>query len=560
MHIRINIFLTPLTLLMLLPLLSGCRHADIHGYAGSHDDTLAYYVNKIQDCFAVQDYDGALSISNRLKDLGSGTENSLYVLYAEIYKAQCFMTTNVVDSMYFYFEKNLPEALAEKDWWAVATLYNAMGGNAAFGEGNYSKGIGYLTEGVQYAREIQDTSRLMLLETNLAMLYYAINDSTGLRYALDVYRMGLDRKYDYNIFLGALITAYMYWMLHDAPEAISYARKALPYVEKYDLARETWSLYADILRNNGGNDSAVIYYEKAFREMQGPGLFSVSGLFIGYSQYLKENGQYDKAIDVLLRGLRTTDTLRSPMMRPQMFLILSEIYEKMSEYGTALDYYKKYNEEGNRLLSLETEREINAVRMEYEKKRHEVELLGWRNRYNTAVMACALAICVLAGLYVLYHNKKKNYHQLLKQHQAILEKQDAGPARSAAVSMPEDRMKEMFDRLESLMRGQKLYRQGDLSRDKVAQMLSTNRTYLCAVIKSFTGMSFNYYVNSFRINEAVMILSDPGNDTPIKAVAASLGYNNLTTFYRLFEAAKGMPPSRYRDTVLQNANLADCKK
>ena len=275
------------------------------------------------------------------------------------------MTTNVVDSMYFYFEKTLPEALAEKDWWAVATLYNAMGGNAAFGEGNYSKGIGYLTEGVQYAREIQDTSRLMLLETNLAMLYYAINDSTGLRYALDVYRMGLDRKYDYNIFLGALITAYMYWMLHDAPEAISYARKALPYVEKYDLARETWSLYADILRNNGGNDSAVIYYEKAFREMQGPGLFSVSGLFIGYSQYLKENGQYDKAIDVLLRGLRTTDTLRSPMMRPQMFLILSEIYEKMSEYGTALDYYKKYNEEGNRLLSLETEREINAVRMEY---------------------------------------------------------------------------------------------------------------------------------------------------------------------------------------------------
>ena len=198
MHIRINIFLTPLTLLMLLPLLSGCRHADIHGYAGSHDDTLAYYVNKIQDCFAVQDYDGALSISNRLKDLGSGTENSLYVLYAEIYKAQCFMTTNVVDSMYFYFEKTLPEALAEKDWWAVATLYNAMGGNAAFGEGNYSKGIGYLTEGVQYAREIQDTSRLMLLETNLAMLYYAINDSTGLRYALDVYRMGLDRKYDYT--------------------------------------------------------------------------------------------------------------------------------------------------------------------------------------------------------------------------------------------------------------------------------------------------------------------------------------------------------------------------
>lgn len=73
-------------------------------------------------------------------------------------------------------------------------------------------------------------------------------------------------------------------------------------------------------------------------------------------------------------------------------------------------------------------------------------------------------------------------------------------------------------------------------------------------------MSFPYYVNSFRINEAVRILSDPENDTPIKAIAWSLGYNNLTTFYRLFEAAKGMPPSKYRETIIQNAKLADYKK
>ena len=73
-------------------------------------------------------------------------------------------------------------------------------------------------------------------------------------------------------------------------------------------------------------------------------------------------------------------------------------------------------------------------------------------------------------------------------------------------------------------------------------------------------MTFPYYVNSFRINEAVRILSNPEDNTPIKAIAGNLGYNNLTTFYRLFEAAKGMPPSKYRETVIQNANLADCEK
>ena len=186
--------------------------------------------------------------------------------------------------------------------------------------------------------------------------------------------------------------------------------------------------------------------------------------------------------------------------------------------------------------------------------------MEWRNKYNLAVMVTVLVVCVFVGLYVLYRNKVKNYRQLLKQHQAILEHQEMQSVHSVSVSLPQDRMKELYDRLEKMMREQELYRQSDLSRDKVAQLLSTNRTYLCSVIKQFTGMTFPYYVNSFRINEAVRILSNPEDDTPIKAIAGNLGYGNLTTFYRLFEAAKGMPPSKYRDTVIQNANLSDCKK
>lgn len=522
------------------------------------DDVLSLYLKDMQECFSRQDYAGALEKSYELKEAGERTGNMKYILYADIYKAQCFMTMNSVDSMYFYFDKTLSAAKKLHDNWALATIYNAMGGNAAFGEGDYSKAIGYLTEGVGYASEINDTSRLMLLETNLAMLYYVINDTSGLRYALDVYRMGEERSDDYNIFLGALMSANLYWMKHNVPEALQYVKIALPYVEEYDLSRETYILYADILMETGHEEEAAVYYEKALKERSGTGLFSIAGLYVGYTEYLRKKGQYEKAIDILMQGLRIMDSTRSPVNRPSVYHSLSEIYEDMSDYGTALSYYKMYNEEANRQLSLETDREINAVHRQYENQKHELELLAWRNRYNVAIMAFALAVCVVAGLYILYCNKRKNYRQLLKQHQAILEQEDMGAAKSSV--MPEDRMKEMYGKLEQLMKTQELYRQSDLSRDKVAQMLSTNRTYLCSVIKSYTGMSFTYYVNSFRINEAVRILSDPEDSTPIKAIAGNLGYNNLTTFYRLFEAAKGMPPSKYRETVLQNAKLADCKK
>ena len=546
--------------LFLLPLLCSCSRSDAPRSEKLSEDSLDVYLAQIQDCFSRQDFDAALKLSYQLRNKGESEHDGRALLYGYVYIAQCYGGINMVDSMSLYFGKALPMAEREKDYWALATIYNSLGGNTAFGEGDYSQGIAYLIEALRYAENIRDTSRLMLVKNNLAMAYCFINDSTGLIYAQDVYRNGVDNNNIYRIFQGAMISANLYWMMRDTANALRYVKEALPYVEMYDQSREVYVLYADILRDIGKKDSSVIYYRKAFQEQSGSGIYSKADLYLGYAEFLKEDRRYDDAVSVLMDGLHMMDSVRSPAKKPMMYLSLSGIYEDMGDPGTALTYYKQYNEEANRQLNLEIERKISSIRREYDKQKHEVELLEWRNKYNLAVMAFVFAVCVFVGLYLLYRSKVKNYRQLLKQHQTILERQETRPAQTTAVPMPQDKMKEMYDRLEKLMYEQELYRQSDLSRDKVAQMLSTNRTYLCSVIKSFTGMTFPYYVNSFRINEAVRILSNPEDNTPIKAIAGNLGYNNLTTFYRLFEAAKGMPPSKYRETVIQNANLADCEK
>ena len=545
--------------LLLLPLLCGCTRSDTPRSERLPDDSLDVYLAQIQDCFSRQDYESSLRLSYRLRNIGCTEQNDKALLYGYIYIAQSYLGVNRMDSVYSYFDRALPIAKTKKDDWALATIYNALGGNAVFGEGDYSKGIAYLAEGLRYAAEIHDTSRLMLIEGNLAMAYYFINDTTGLKYARNVYRMSVRRHNDYNTFVGAMVCANLYMLMDDVSKALCYIEKALPYVELYDSSREAYIVYADILRELGDKENSIKYYEKAFREQSGTGIFSRADLYIGYTEYLIEDKKYDEAIEILQQGLETLENIKSPARKYLIYRNLSEIYEAKGDYSMSLSYHKQYNGEASRQLNLETEREISGIRREYEKQRHELELLELRNKYNLAVMVSVLAICVFAGLYVLYRNNVRNYRQLLKQHQTILERQEMRPAQTASVPMPQDKMKEMYDRLEKLMREKELYRQSDLSRDKVAQMLSTNRTYLCFVIKSFTGMTFPYYVNSFRINEAVRILSNPEDNTPIKAIAAGLGYNNLTTFYRLFEAAKGMPPSKYRETVIQNANLADCK-
>jgi len=99
------------------------------------------------------------------------------------------------------------------------------------------------------------------------------------------------------------------------------------------------------------------------------------------------------------------------------------------------------------------------------------------------------------------------------------------------------------------MNEQHLYRKRELTKENVAEILQTNRTYLSQVINQQTGMSFTYYVNSYRIKEAVKILSDPGNTVLLKALAFDLGFSSINTFYSSFQTIVGMPPSTYRKKI-----------
>lgn len=105
------------------------------------------------------------------------------------------------------------------------------------------------------------------------------------------------------------------------------------------------------------------------------------------------------------------------------------------------------------------------------------------------------------------------------------------------------------------MRDEHIYRKKYLTRDEVVEMMKTNRTYLSQVVNEKTGKSFNQYVNSYRITEAVGILSNVSSDMPLKAVAADTGFSSLTTFYKIFREEVGMTPAKYREKVLELYNI-----
>lgn len=64
-------------------------------------------------------------------------------------------------------------------------------------------------------------------------------------------------------------------------------------------------------------------------------------------------------------------------------------------------------------------------------------------------------------------------------------------------------------------------------------------------------MSFWNYINMYRIEDAVSILSDLDQEVSLKILSDRLGFNSTSTFYRAFQKETGCPPLRFREELRQ---------
>ena len=539
--------------LMSVVLMAGCSAPDGGAdSSGSRFGQVEALREELKRGLEMQNVEATDSLATRLYLYGRQADDSSALLYGMIAKAQSFyMRSGRADSMSLYISK--AETLARKvqDSWALATLYNIKGAYQAFAEMDCENAVGTLTEGISYASQCDDRSRLFPLESNLALTYYMRRDETGLPYALDVYRFGEENGHQFASYLGAVLSAYMYEMMGQHDKAEYYVEKALPQVAYYGDQRGVYALYGDVLSAKGEKASAVRYYRKALIEGKDSGRFSDIDAHIGYAGYLEQTGKVDSAIVLLHRALGISQYANRPSKTYLVYGELAALYERKGDWRTALACYKLYHAESDSLFSLKKERAVNEMEMKYEReryenglRRHEMAELRWKHKFEFSLLCAVFVLLLLALGVIVYYRKNRQNIQMLKRFQEQLE--DRQPKRGNSGSVQDEKMRDLFDRLQGSMQEQKLYRDPGLTRENVAARLQTNRTYLTEVIKRYTGLSFVHYVNSYRIEEAAAILSDPTDETPIKTIASSLGFTSLSTFYRLFQDIKGISPSQYR--------------
>lgn len=105
----------------------------------------------------------------------------------------------------------------------------------------------------------------------------------------------------------------------------------------------------------------------------------------------------------------------------------------------------------------------------------------------------------------------------------------------------------LLKKIKALAIDQALYLDSDLTLQKFCESLSVNKNYVSQVINEAFDQSFTDYINHLRIEKAKALMNDPANDwMKLLAIALDSGFNNKTSFNRVFTKKTGKTPSDYR--------------
>ena len=460
---------------------------------------------------------------------------------------------------------------------ALCSVYNGLGLYEQNVTCDYYRSLNYYREGSDIAERCGHRLLYCLLVANIAEVLTLRNEEAGLEYAEKCYLLGRQNNDPYLIYCGAISMARNLCLNRKMEEAWRYTREADRLSKRYDFKNRSdiYNTYGEIALEAGDYMKAGLYYEQAIREHGFSQAAYVVFTYVGYGRALIAQKKYKSALEKLQIGKEISEKNITSLFRREVYLLLSACYDRLGEPKEALEYYKKYTAESFRLYNEDKERTEKELMVRYETEKRNKELAQKnmllqkeQNRVMALVGITFVVLIVVLLFYINYRRKNRLYKQIVresvdwlakerqfskriaeqeKQLQELIGKAGAvDGGRYSGSSLNKDSQQELFGRLERLMQNDQVYKNSLFTREKMAELLGTNRTYLSQTINEQTGLTFTHYMNKYRIEEARRILADPQDDTPIKAIAADLGFSSVTTFYTLFKAVVQMSPDQYR--------------
>lgn len=432
------------------------------------------------------------------------------------------------------------------------TLNNISAILAIKTEMDYPKALKYFKNAYDYSVSINDMHNSGVILCNISAIYFIRKDTTGMKYAKLAYEYSLKNHNEYSKGMAALFLSSMYYLAQEYGPSEKYYKESIEILERNNITSllpDAYTVAGDLETVKKNYDKAEEYYLKSlsFNERRNDAF-----LYLRYGNLMFEKGDYQKAITLFRNGIEAAEKSQSMEYRYELYKGMANSYYELGDKDSTIKYVLKHYQEKESVFNIQNESEFNQLLRDYDKVVYEKKIQEKESSTYIAVLLLAVISVICASIWVMYRRKNRMYRQIVEQHRQLLQEKEnirglATRLEKTKESGEDNQERELYEKIEHLMNEEKAYRMNDISLDKLAEMIGTNRTYISRAINNFTGKSFYNYVNSYRIEEATRILADPEKDIPLKNLSDMLGYNSISVFYRVFQKEIGCPPSKYRE-------------
>ena len=448
----------------------------------------------------------------------------------------------------------------------------------------YKESMRYAVQGVELARELKDIQSecklLFCMGENKRMLSFKEEGYQFFDQAIDLLDNSKNEEYEtmlsyfYGVKMGYLIADKR---SNDALEIGLQREKLLDKMSKQPEIRAdlldlqfayVYSKLAYLFQLTGDRERAAVYYKK----YQSTNASSTPDGKFDSTPYLLLLGEYQAVLDNcrdFKEVMREQDTLNSQYLTILNLEILANT--KLENYKTVINLQRVIaaikdsiyqREKQNAALELDTLYELNEKEARIAEQAFQLKI-----RNITLICILSGALLALFFLWRLWHqncvirNKNKALVKRINEQFSMQEEMDRSQLGvEKDLSFPEkvedesgdneEQDKQMnkmiFEKLDYIIKRDKLYLSPDLSREELTRIVRMNNTRFAKMIKENTDTNLSGYINNLRLNYAIHLMKEQPDYT-LRAIAESSGINSMPTFHQLFKGRTGMTPSEFKN-------------
>lgn len=440
--------------------------------------------------------------------------------------------------------------------------------------GNLSRGIDFYLETISLAegkRDEEYVSIHALALNSVGVVYMQTKDyDTALNFLYD----GLELAYANELDpLKARIHSNLgvvYKNVASFDEAVYHYNEGRLLAEytgdQYTVAQNTYNL-GNIYFEAEKLDSALIYFEQVdqmISKWDMPKEQSLVLMMLGSIEKSRKN--YSRSDVLLNEALILQKSINDPFSLLELYKLFQELKQGEEKYKEALYYHElaetlsdSLDEEAQRaeLQKKVSDHELQKAQLEKELVEQQLQVQKSRSRGLVVILMTIVGFVLIISSYqkkqAVTEKKLAQYSVQLTQ---MMSDQSMKDPYKIYFSAPDKKdinenkaLWELFNKMVSKITIEKLYEQPILTIAELAREAKSNTRYVSKAINTFSGLSFNHFINRFRIVEARNLLVRYPNNVPLEQIMEKSGFQNRATFYRAFKNEVGITPKEFRDQV-----------